>query len=291
MRSFDEYRKETELALVPMLASLGSIPDRLKEAMIYSLEAGGKRIRPVLLSAACEMAGGSIKTAIPFACAIEMIHTYSLIHDDLPAMDDDDLRRGKPTSHKVFGEAMAILAGDGLLNAACEIMARASVRMGDLRGIRATEIILRHAGVTGMIAGQSMDILSEGQEPREELVRQIHTHKTADLLQAAIESGLALAGADEKQIQAGSKFGYHTGLAFQMTDDILDITGNEKVLGKQTGQDASHGKMTWVSLKGLEGARKDAEEQIRMAKEALTSLPWQHDLFDQFAEELLTRIQ
>ena len=142
----------------------------LLEAMRYSLEAGGKRLRPVMLLAACDMAGGDTGTALPFACAMEMIHTYSLIHDDLPAMDNDDFRRGKPTNHKVFGEGMAVLAGDGLLNAAAELMAGAALRMADSRGIRAMEIIMRHAGVTGMIAGQAADLLSEGEPPREDLV-------------------------------------------------------------------------------------------------------------------------
>ena len=154
MKTYEAYRLTVENALGPMLESLGNIPDRLLEAMRYSLEAGGKRLRPVMLLATCEMAGGDAQTALPFACALEMIHTYSLIHDDLPAMDNDDLRRGKPTNHKVFGENLAILAGDGLLNAAAELIARSALQMADARGIRALEIIMRHAGVTGMIAGQ-----------------------------------------------------------------------------------------------------------------------------------------
>ena len=207
MKTYEEYRALTEHALGPMLESLGSIPDRLLEAMRYSLLAGGKRLRPVMLLAACDMAGGDETTALPFACAIEMIHTYSLIHDDLPAMDNDDLRRGKPTNHKVFGEDLAILAGDGLLNAAAELMARAALGMADTRGIRAMEIIMRHAGVTGMIAGQTRDVLSEGETPREDLVAYIHSHKTADLLEAPMEAGLALAGADEKQIRTRFRSG------------------------------------------------------------------------------------
>ena len=284
MRTFDEYRIVVERALVPMLESLGDIPDRLLEAMRYSLEAGGKRLRPVMLLAACEMAGGDTALALPFACAIEMIHTYSLIHDDLPAMDNDDLRRGKPTNHKVFGEDMAILAGDGLLNAAAELMARAAMRMADARGIRALEIIMRHAGVTGMIAGQTKDVLSEGEEPQEALVSYIHSHKTADLLEAPIEAGLALAGADEHMIRAGREYGYHLGLAFQMTDDLLDVTGDAALLGKNTGMDAEQHKMTWVALKGTEGTRKDAEEQISLAKKALESLPWETGFFAELAD-------
>ena len=205
MKTYEEYRRIAENALVPMLESLGEIPERLLSAMRYSLEAGGKRLRPVMLLAACEMAGGDAETALPFACALEMIHTYSLIHDDLPALDGDDLRRGKPTNHKVYGENLAILAGDGLLNAAAELMARAAIRIADTRGIRALEIIMRHAGVTGMIAGQTADVLSEGETPQEDLVAYIHGHKTADLLEAPMEAGLTLAGADEQVVRAGQE--------------------------------------------------------------------------------------
>jgi Geranylgeranyl pyrophosphate synthase len=291
MKTYEAYREIVERSLTPMLLSLGEIPDSLAEAMRYSLEAGGKRLRPVMLLAACEMAGGDEETALPFACALEMIHTYSLIHDDLPAMDNDDLRRGKPTSHKVFGEALAILAGDGLLNAATELMARAALRMGDLRGIRALEIITRHAGVTGMIAGQTKDVLSEGLPPREDLVTYIHTHKTADLLEAPVEAGLALAGADERLIRAGHAFGLHLGLAFQMTDDLLDVTGDAAVMGKNTGMDAGQDKMTWVALRGVEGTAEDAAEQIELAVRALEDLPWEHAFFTNLALDVINRKQ
>ncbi len=289
MRTYEEYRACVENALGPALESLGDIPGELLEAMEYSLKAGGKRLRPVMLLAACEMAGGSAETALPFACALEMIHTYSLIHDDLPAMDNDDLRRGKPTNHKVYGEALAILAGDGLLNAAAELMARAALRMGDLRGIRAMETVMRHAGVTGMIAGQTRDVLSEGKPPREDLVAYIHSHKTADLLQAPVEAGLALAGADEKQIAAGQAYGLHLGLAFQMTDDLLDVTGDAALLGKNTGMDAGLDKMTWVALRGVEGTAADAAEQAELAVRALESLPWDHSFFTDLAREMTSR--
>ncbi len=291
MRTYDEYRSHVEQSLGPMLESLGAIPDRLLEAMRYSLEAGGKRLRPVMLLAACEMAGGELGLAMPFACAMEMIHTYSLIHDDLPAVDNDDLRRGKPTNHKVFGENMAILAGDGLLNGAAELMARSAIRIADSRGIRAMEIIMRHAGVTGMIAGQVKDVLSEGDAPEEALVSYIHSHKTADLIQAPVEAGLALAGADENQIRAGRAYGYHLGLAFQMTDDLLDVTGDAAVLGKNTGMDAALNKMTWVALRGIEGTEKDAAEQIELAVKALEPLPWDYAFFDGLARKINNRKQ
>ena len=291
MKTYEEYRRTTEHALIPMLESLGNIPGKLLEAMRYSLEAGGKRLRPVMLLAACDMAGGDTGTALPFACAMEMIHTYSLIHDDLPAMDNDDLRRGKPTNHKVFGEGMAVLAGDGLLNAAAELMAGAALRMADSRGIRAMEIIMRHAGVTGMIAGQTADLTSEGEPPREELVTYIHSHKTADLLEAPMEAGLALAGADEQACLRGREYGYHLGLAFQMTDDLLDVTGDVALLGKKTGADAELNKMTWVALRGIEGTEKDAAEQAELAIGAINRLPWEHEFFTELARGTVLRKQ
>ena len=289
MKTYDEYRRTAEQALTPMLQSLGAIPERLLEAMRYSLEAGGKRLRPVMLLAACDMAGGDMETALPFACAIEMIHTYSLIHDDLPAMDNDDLRRGKPTNHKVFGEGMAVLAGDGLLNAAAELMARAALQFNDNRGIRALEIIMRHAGVTGMIAGQAADLDSEGEAPSEEMLTYIHSHKTADLLEAPMEAGLVLAGADEKACRLGRDYGYHLGLAFQMTDDLLDVTGDTALLGKKTGADAEQNKMTWVALRSVEGTQKDAEEQAELAIRAVDRMPWEHAFFTELARGTVSR--
>ena len=291
MRTYDAYREMTEQALLPTLTSLGNIPLPLRDAMCYSLSAGGKRIRPVLLLAACEMAGGNGETALPFACALEMIHTYSLIHDDLPAMDNDDLRRGKPTNHKVYGEDVAILAGDGLLNAAAEVMASAAVKMGDFRGIRAMEIIMRHAGVTGMIAGQSIDVTSEGMKPEEDRVRYIHEHKTADLLEAPVEAGLVLAGAGDREICAGHEYARHLGLAFQMTDDLLDVTGTAEKLGKHPGKDLEQDKMTWIALRGIEGTREDARREIEAARQALEAFPWDTGFFTAFAENLLDRVQ
>ena len=289
MKAFEDYRKITEQALIPMLSSLGDIPSPLWESMAYSLQGGGKRIRPVLLLGACDMAGGNIESALPFACALEMIHTYSLIHDDLPAMDNDDLRRGQLTNHKMFGESIAILAGDGLLNAAAELMASSAIKIGDLRGIRAMEIIMRHAGVTGMIAGQIVDITSEGEDPRENTVRYIHEHKTSDLLEAAIEAGLALAGADSSLIEAGRSYARHLGLAFQMTDDLLDVVGNSEKLGKSTGKDQEQNKMTWVALKGVKGTEEDAAAEIDQAVAALKAFPWDTEFFALFARNLQGR--
>ena len=289
MKSYELYQQTVNAALEPALNSLGEIPEKLKEAMLYSLRAGGKRLRPVMLLAACELAGGSIEAATPFAVGLEMIHTYSLIHDDLPAMDDDDLRRGKPTNHKVFGEAMAILAGDGLLNGAAELMAMAACRREDVRGVRAMTAIMRHAGVTGMIAGQVMDVTSEGLPPHEALVSYIHSHKTADLIQAPMEAGLILAGAEEETVKHGGAFGYHLGMAFQMTDDLLDVTGDVSLLGKNTGMDQEKNKMTWVALKGTEKTREDAGREIQLALDALERLPGNTEIFRRLAEEILTR--
>ena len=291
MRTYGDYLAMVEAALPAQLASLGDIPALLRRAMGYSLEAGGKRLRPVLLLAACEMAGGSVEEALPFACALEMIHTYSLIHDDLPAMDNDDLRRGKPTNHKVFGEAMAILAGDGLLSAAGELMLRSAVAMGDLRGTRAAEAILRRAGVTGMVAGQTMDVTGEGSEPTVENVLYIHLHKTADLLTAPIEAGLLLAGASEEQVQSGIAFGQHLGLAFQMVDDVLDVQGDTAVLGKTTGKDAAQGKLTWVAVRGVEGTRNDARKQVSLAARALERLDMDTNFLKALAQSTLDRVQ
>ncbi len=289
MRSYAEYQARVENALIPMLESLGPIPQRLREAMAYSLEAGGKRLRPVLLLAACECMGGNMEEALPFACALEMIHTYSLIHDDLPAMDNDDLRRGRPTNHKAFGEAVAILAGDGLLSAAAELMLRAAGDMDSLRGVRAAHCIARRCGVSGMVAGQTVDVTEEGTEPTEEQVRYIHLHKTADLLTAPMEAGFHLACARPEEIEAAVSYGQNLGLAFQMVDDLLDVEGSEAALGKKTGVDAALGKLTWVALRGVEGTRSDAARAVAEAVEAIRRVPRDMTFFTDLAESLLTR--
>ena len=291
MKTYAEYQQLVEGALSGQLASLGEIPEKLYEAMNYSLCAGGKRLRPVLLLAACDTLGGDVEAALPFACALEMIHTYSLIHDDLPAMDNDDLRRGRPTNHKVYGEGMAILAGDGLLSAAAELMLRAAVQMGDLRGTRAAEAIMRRAGVTGMVAGQVMDVTGEGTEPTQEKVEYIHLHKTADLLTAPIEAGFLLAGATPEEVEAGCRYGMHLGLAFQMVDDLLDVEGETAVLGKTIGKDAAVGKLTWVAVRGVEQTRADAAQEVARAVEALESIPGNINFLKTLAQTTLGRVQ
>lgn len=290
MRTYAEYLRMVEDALPVQLASLGDMPPLLHEAMHYSLSAGGKRLRPVLLLAACETLGGNAADVLPFACALEMIHTYSLIHDDLPAMDNDDLRRGRPTSHKVYGEGMAILAGDGLLSAAMELMLRHAVRLG-MPGIRAAEAIARRAGVTGMIAGQVMDVTGEGSHPTREKVEYIHRHKTADLLTAPIEAGFLLAGADDATVAAGCAYGLGLGLAFQMVDDLLDVEGDAASLGKTPGKDAAEGKLTWVAVRGMEGTRQDAAAAVDAAVAALQDVPGETDFLKDLARSTLNRVQ
>lgn len=269
----------------------GGIPGALGEAMAYSLLAGGKRIRPVILLAAYHLEKPDIEQALPFAVALEMIHTYSLIHDDLPTMDDDDLRRGKPTNHKVYGEALAILAGDGLLNMAFETMLGAAVSLGTKGAVAAAEALARRAGARGMIAGQVMDVRSEGKAPESQLVAYIHRHKTAALFMAAMEAGLLLAEGGDEKVQAGGAYGYHMGMAFQMEDDLLDISGNAAVLGKETGMDALREKLTWPACVGEAQTRRDMADHIEKAKEALAIFDENGNFLAALAQSTLNRVQ
>ena len=268
----------------------GEVPQPLRSAMRYSLLLPGKRIRPVLLLAAYHLVREDWESALPFACALEMIHTYSLIHDDLPAMDNDALRRGKPTNHIVFGENMAILAGDGLLNLAYETMLSAPV--ADERpaaALRAAREIALRAGVRGMIAGQTLDVKLEGHAPTAESVGYIHLHKTADLLTAPLTAGLTLAGATGKQLEAGRTYGRQIGLAFQIVDDLLDLEGDAAVLGKETGMDAQRGKMTWPAVYGVEQSHADAHEAVRLAVEALAVFGPKAEFLCGLAKQTLVR--
>ena len=289
--TYDTLEKLVNNSLEMQVNSLGDIPETLKKAMLYSLEAGGKRLRPVLLLAAYGLLHEDMTPVLPYACALEMIHTYSLIHDDLPAMDNDDLRRGKPTNHKMFGEAVAILAGDGLLNAAYELMLRTASQESSLSGLRAAEVIARRAGVTGMIAGQTLDVTLEGTEPTMEKVAYIHAHKTADLLTAPMEAGLLLAGASEGQLAAGRAYGYHLGLAFQMVDDLLDLEGDPALLGKNVGMDATLGKLTWPSCVGEAQTRAEAAKHIAEAVKALAIYEEKANFLKGLAQSTLTRVQ
>lgn len=250
-----------------------AVPPRLKEAVRYSLLLGGKRLRPILTLASAEMAGGNRAEAIPAACALEMIHTYSLIHDDLPAMDNDDLRRGKPTCHVRFGEATAILAGDALLTEAFAAVARTTD--ASLRAPM-TAVLAEAAGVFGMIGGQTDDVIGEKNlsggsafEDRLTLLRSIHRRKTGALITAAFRLGGLAASAGEEQLLALETCGEAFGLAFQITDDLLDVTGNEKLLGKRVGKDAALGKLTFPGLLGIDESRAEAARQVEAGRRAL----------------------
>ncbi|MDL2234803.1 polyprenyl synthetase family protein [Christensenellaceae bacterium OttesenSCG-928-L17] len=270
--------------------SAGDMPDTLRESMRYSVFAGGKRLRPVLTLAACEMLQGDVNRAMPFACALEMIHAYSLIHDDLPAMDNDTLRRGKPTNHVVYGEGQAILAGDGLLSYAFEIMLHACTVENDKRFLKAALAVAHGAGVFGMVAGQCLDLKNEGKEQvTKETLYAIHKGKTAAMIKAAIEAGAYCAGADAQQMDALRAFGEAYGLLFQITDDILDETGNAKSLGKSIGKDKQAGKITFVTIFGLEGAKEYARQTAHDACKALTMFGQDAWYFQELINKTLVR--
>lgn len=246
-----------------------SSPSVLHEAMKYSLFAGGKRIRPILALASYEACGGDAKKIIPQAAALELIHTYSLVHDDLPAMDNDDLRRGKPTNHKMFGEAMAILAGDALLTEAFFMMTQADIKIKPSILLKVVREVAIAAGHNGMVGGQAQDIISEDAEPDSEILEFIHLHKTGALIKSSVRIGPVLAGSRKKQLQALTRYGENTGLAFQIIDDVLDVEGSAEELGKSVGSDSRKKKMTYPSLYGVEGARNKANELISTAIDAI----------------------
>ena len=235
------------------------------ESMRYSLLAGGKRLRPIFVLDFCRMCGGDWKAAAPFAAALEMIHTYSLIHDDLPCMDNDDLRRGKPTNHKVYGEAIAVLAGDGLLTEAFSMVASAPFS-AEVR-IRAVQVLAQYAGALGMVGGQVLDIQSESRECTEQEVLNIQERKTGALIKAACVLGVLAGGGSEEQITWAEKFARHLGLAFQIRDDILDVIGTKEEMGKSVGTDA--GKNTFVNLHGLEICERMVKVQTAAAMDCL----------------------
>ena len=260
-------------------------------AMQYSLFAGGKRLRPILCMAGASAVGGEERYVIPVACALEMIHTYSLIHDDLPAMDDDDLRRGKPTSHKVFGEALALLAGDGLLTEAFRLMsATGSTDTVTPRAvIRVTGLIADAAGYRGMVGGQAVDIQAEGKEVPPELVRFIHTHKTGALISASVTSGAILGGGNPEQVASITAYGNGIGLAFQISDDILDIEGDRETMGKGVGGDREKGKATYPSVHGLPMAKEMEEALVNEAIGALKGFKAEADPLRYIAGYIIER--
>ena len=275
------------------------------EAMNYSITAKGKRLRPMLMQETYQMFGGTGKEIMPFMAAIEMIHTYSLVHDDLPAMDNDEYRRGRKTTHVVYGEAMAILAGDGLLNYAFETALQAFTieSIDTAKAVKALTILAGKAGIYGMIGGQTADIEAEnlGNQVTEEHLLFIHEHKTAALIQAAMMIGAVLGGADEAQTAVVEQAAYEIGIAFQIQDDILDVTSSLEVLGKQVGSDEKNNKTTYVTLKGLETASTEQKELSNRAIERLEGLQkdiaaqkntaWQGDFLLALIRSLITRVK
>ena len=282
MNGFDErmtyYTAMTE-SMLDVLLSQADAPAKLYESMAYSLMGGGKRLRPVLCLAVCELLGGTAADAIKAACAVEMIHTYSLIHDDLPAMDDDDMRRGKPSSHKAFGEGNAILAGDGLLSLAFYVLSQTG-------NAKVMQCVSR--GALDMVSGQSMDI--NGTHGAESLF-DMHARKTGALIRAVVLAGAYSAGASEtgRNLAPLTAFAEHFGLLFQITDDILDVTGEPALLGKTAGKDARENKATFVTLYGLEPAREEAGIAARLAAEALEQVEGDRMFLQELVGRTLTR--
>ena len=294
--NFAEYFKEkieaVEETLKRYFPQANGYATRVIEAAKYSIEAGGKRLRPILCLVGCEVVGGDWRDVLLFAAGIECIHTYSLIHDDLPAMDDDDFRRGKPSCHKAFDEATAILAGDGLQALAFEFFTHPSQvkRVSKARLIKAIYKISRAIGFEGMVGGQMADLLMEGKIGSIKALKWIHSHKTVCLIEASVVSGALLGGGDVKQIKALSSYGKHLGLAFQIVDDLLDVIGDEKKLGKRVGSDQKKQKLTYPALVGLEKTRELAEESIKKALESLSSFGEKAEPLRLLANFVLNRV-
>ena len=266
-RTYDEYKNLVDEHLLDFLPNVDNKSISLYESMKYSLTAGGKRLRPVLLLAACEFAGGDIYEAMPYACAMEYIHTYSLIHDDLPAMDNDDLRRGLPTNHKVYGEALAILAGDGLLSSAFEAINKDMMLYFDEPEKMTRRI--KAAGCRGMVAGQVSDIEGENMQYSNEMLEYIHINKTGALIKSAVRAGLYLGKPTGQMLSDLDKYSENLGLAYQIADDILDVIGNPEELGKATGSDQKKHKNTYTSINGMEASVNRLKELTDNAVEAL----------------------
>lgn len=266
-KNIEEYSKIINTALIDYLPVANDGQRDVVRAMKYSISNGGKRLRPILVLEFCKMCGGTIEKAIPYACAIEYIHTYSLIHDDLPCMDDDDMRRGNPSCHKMYGEALALLAGDALLTHAFEICSSADLE--PQKNIDAICLLSQNAGVGGMIGGQVIDLKYEAGDPTISDLLTVHKLKTGALISAACLLGCIAAGANDEQLAAASKYAYLIGTAFQIKDDILDVQGDSEVLGKPVGSDESNDKTTYVSLVGVEKSQKDVEKLTAKAIETL----------------------
>ena len=293
-RHYEDYKKIIDEHLLDFIPNIDNKSISPYESMKYSLTAGGKRIRPVLLLAACDFAGGDIREALPYACAMEYIHTYSMIHDDLPAMDNDDLRRGLPTNHKVYGEALAILAGDGLLTSAFEAMNKDLMLYFDdaekmAKRIRAINAIAKGAGCRGMVAGQVSDIEGESNEYSNEMLEYIHINKTGALIIAAIKAGLYLGNPSKDMLSNLDIYSENLGLAYQIADDILDEIGDPKELGKSIGSDKKQHKNTYTSLNGLDAAFARLKQLTDDALEAIAPYYDNAEFFRDLALQLKTR--
>lgn len=293
-RSYQDYKEIIDAHLLDFIPNIDNKSISLYEAMKYSLTAGGKRLRPILLLAACEFAGGDINEAIPYACAVEYIHTYSLIHDDLPAMDNDDLRRGLPTNHKIYGDALAILAGDGLLTTAFEAINKDMMMYFDnpekmRKRISASFEIAKGAGCKGMVAGQVSDIEAETNDCSNEMLEYIHINKTAALIKSAIKAGLYLGNPSSDMLSQLDKYAENLGLAYQIADDILDVIGNPEELGKETGSDKKKNKTTYTSINGLEAAQDRLEQLTENAVEAIADYYDNAEFFRDLVLELKDR--
>lgn len=288
----EEKTKQVESVLNQYLPKEEGFQKTVISAMNYSFLAGGKRLRPMLMQETYRLFGGNGKVIEPFMAAQEMIHTYSLVHDDLPAMDNDEYRRGRKTTHIVYGEGMAILAGDGLLNFAYETACKAFLIESNERVIEALQVLAAKAGIYGMIGGQTADVEGEDLPPEKvsnELLLFIHTNKTAALIQSSMMIGAILAGASKEQIQSIEKIAYNVGVAFQIQDDILDVTSTTEVLGKPVGSDEKNHKVTYVSLNGLETSKKDVERLSKEALSLLEKLPGENPFLVELITSLITR--
>ena len=285
--------EEVEQVIQSFLPEETGYQKTVLEAMNYSVLAGGKRLRPMLMEETYKLFGGNKKIVEPFMAAIEMIHTYSLVHDDLPSMDNDEYRRGRKTTHVVYGEGMAILAGDGLLNYAFETALKAfDLEPANPAIGKALQILAQKAGIYGMIGGQTADIEAENMDQSKvtnELLLFIHENKTAALIQSSMMIGAILAGASEEDVKAMEKIAYNVGVAFQIQDDILDITSSLEVLGKMTGSDEKNNKVTYVTLNGMEKSKEDVEKLSKEAIQLLSSFENKNEFLNQLIEELITR--
>jgi len=294
---FNNWAERINKALDGYIIEKDTPEKTIYSAMRYSLTAGGKRLRPVLGLAVCELLDGDVEEVIPFACAVEMIHTYSLIHDDLPAMDNDDYRRGKLTNHKVFGEAMAILAGDALLNSAFEIMLEASAREAEggvspkvlTNRIKAMGIIAKASGTSGMIGGQVVDMESEGREISLDLLEYMHRCKTGALIKAPVMSAAVLCNAAPDDLRCLGLYAEKIGLAFQIKDDILDVEGSFKDMGKSVGKDAVSGKSTFVTMFGIDESKRILRETTEMAVDSLSKFGQKAEFLIELAKYLAAR--